>query len=153
PEDRHPNAGLLYEELVQFLYSSGRRAGGHDLADFLAELRQAGEIADQTPDDARLRAVFAHEQATPGAYTPGAYTPDATPIEVPVARAAGRTSGGPPRSGGWVARPTRERRDVTVLVVRSDGACLRRDPLVDRALRRYGATATSDEPPPGGAPA
>lgn len=153
PEDRHPNAGLLYEELVQFLYSSGRRAGGHDLADFLAELRQAGEIADQTPDDARLRAVFAHEQATPGAYTPGAYTPDATPIEVPVARAGGRTSRRPRRTGSWVARPTQERRDVTVLVVRSDEARFLRDPLVDRVLRRYGATATSDEPPPGGAPA
>lgn len=144
PDDRHPNAGLLYEELVQFLYSSGRRAGGHDLAEFLAEMRRASEVAAEAPDDARLRAVFDHDQATPGTYAP-----DATPVEVPVARTGARRSTRPRRPGSWVARPTHERRDVTVLAVLTAEDRFLTDPLVERVLRRFGAVSTSDAPPPG----
>lgn len=133
PEDRYPNAGLLYEELVQFLYSSGRRAGGHDLSDFLSELRQASELAEQAPDDARLRAVFDHEGA-PG----GTYLPDATPVEVPVARTGARRASRGRKTGSWTLRPTQEHRDVTALVLLADDPRFLADPLVDRLLRRFG---------------
>jgi serine/threonine protein kinase/tetratricopeptide (TPR) repeat protein len=132
PEDRHPNAGALYEELVQFLYSSGRRVGAHDLSDYLAELRQAREMAQEAPDDARLRAVFDHEAAAHGTYTP-----DATPVEVPVPRSGHRKSSRP-RSGG-LSRPTQERRDVSVLAISSSERRFLEDPVVDRLLRRFGA--------------
>src|SRR5687768_2124050 len=41
PDKRHPNAGRLYEDLIQFLYSSGRRVGAHDLSHYLDEVRAA----------------------------------------------------------------------------------------------------------------
>ena len=37
-EARYPNAGELYEDLIQFLYASGRRISSHDLSAFLEEL-------------------------------------------------------------------------------------------------------------------
>jgi tetratricopeptide (TPR) repeat protein len=145
PADRHPNAGALYEELVQFLYSSGRRVGGHDLAEYLAEVRQASEMAAQAPDDARLRAVFDPD----GSATPGTYLPEATPVEVPMARTGRRTTR---RPGTGVARPTQERRELTVLVACSGDARLFDEPLVERLLRRFGGTRMPDETLPGSAP-
>jgi eukaryotic-like serine/threonine-protein kinase len=147
--DRHPNAGMLYEDLVQFLYSSGRRVGGHDLSDYLAELRHANELAEKAPDDARLRAIFDHEAATPGAYLP-----EATPVEVPVPRTgARRASSSPRRVGTPVARPTQERRDVTVMVVQTAEPRFLDHPLVDALLRRFGATPMTEPPRPESAPA
>ncbi|HJL19646.1 MAG TPA: protein kinase [Sandaracinaceae bacterium LLY-WYZ-13_1] len=145
-DERHPNAGHLYEELVQFLYSSGRRVSGHDLADYLQELRQATEAEQAAPDDARLRAVFDQEAGT-GA----GYSPEATPVEVPVARTGARRSARPRRSVSGVLRPTQERRDVTALVLQSPDARFLSEPVVDRLVRRFGGLPVDYEPPPGAA--
>jgi serine/threonine protein kinase/tetratricopeptide (TPR) repeat protein len=147
-DERHPNAGHLYEELVQFLYSSGRRVSGHDLADYLQELRRASEMERQPSDDAKLRAVFDQE-----AGSAPAYSPEATPVEVPVARTGARRSSQAPRkSPSSVIRPTQERRDVTTLVVQSAEPTLLSDPVVERLLRRFGGQAVDWEPPPGTPP-
>lgn len=149
-EERHPNAGALYEELVQFLYSSGRRVGGHDLADYLQEVRRASEMAAQSPDDARLRAVFDE-----GAGSAPAYVPEATPVEVPVARTGPRRrkSSEPRRTTGSVVIPTLERWDVTALVVRSTDQRFLDDPVVRRIVARFAGMTVEYEPPPGSAPA
>ncbi|MEQ9081192.1 MAG: protein kinase [Sandaracinaceae bacterium] len=143
-DERQPNAGALYEELVQFLYSSGRRVGGHDLADFLLELRRASEMAAQAPDDARLRAVFDQE-----ASSSPAYAPEATPVEVPVARTGARRSNRPRRTLSTI---TQERRDITALVVRSPDARFLHDPVIERLLKRFGGMEVPYEPPPGTSP-
>jgi len=46
PEQRYQSASALYEDLIQFLYGSGRRVGARDLADFLAMLRSAAIVED-----------------------------------------------------------------------------------------------------------
>jgi tetratricopeptide (TPR) repeat protein len=142
PEARYPNAGRLYEELVQFLYSSGRRVGGHDLARYLQELREATEQAAQDRDGARLRAVFDEE----GLH---ASTRQATPVQVPVGRVTNRpaalSEGGARRSGTGVARPTAERRDVTALVVQSSPSFLAEE-AIDRLIRRFGGNKLAAGP-------
>ena len=141
-DDRQANAGALYEELVQFLYSSGRRVSGHDLADYLTELRRASEMAQQAPDDARLRAVFDQE----GGSGPE-YAPDATPVEVPLARSGARPRSKRPRPKGssTLTRPAQERRDVTVLVLTTREQRFLEDPVVDRLLRRFGGTSVGGD--------
>ncbi|HEX2676396.1 MAG TPA: serine/threonine-protein kinase, partial [Polyangiales bacterium] len=64
PEKRYPSAGHLYEDLIQYLYSAGRRFGARDLADFLGHLR-----AGTGPDEGRaagegLKAAFEVESIT-----------------------------------------------------------------------------------------
>ncbi|AKF06840.1 serine/threonine-protein kinase PknK [Sandaracinus amylolyticus] len=146
PELRHANAGRLYEDLVQFLYASGRRVGGHDLARYLQDLREVSQAHEQERDAARLRAMFDEEGSK------GAYAPSATPVQVPFSRAtrSGPSSSGsesqPRRGSTGVARPTAERRDVTVLVMRSESASFVADEVVERLARRYGGVRI-DEPP------
>ncbi len=41
PDDRYATAGLFYEDLIQFLYSAGRRVSAMDLGAFLTELRES----------------------------------------------------------------------------------------------------------------
>ncbi|MCS6856285.1 MAG: protein kinase [Sandaracinaceae bacterium] len=41
PAERYQSAAELYESLVQFLYAAGRRVGSHDLARYVAQLREA----------------------------------------------------------------------------------------------------------------
>jgi tetratricopeptide (TPR) repeat protein len=135
PDDRHPNAGRMYEDLVQFLYSSGRRVGGHDLSRYLLELRQASEAASSDQDGERLLAMF-EADADPSRVR--------TPVEVPL------RSRPPPKAktATGVTRPTTERREVTMLVVRTNAGVLLRDPSIDRMLRRFGGTplASADAP-------
>jgi tetratricopeptide (TPR) repeat protein/tRNA A-37 threonylcarbamoyl transferase component Bud32 len=142
PNDRYPNAGRLYEDLVQFLYSSGRRVGGHDLARYLQELRALSEPGEVERSDARLRAVF-DEQGSHAVDNP-----EATPVEVPFARAlrASPMPTGPvsPRGGTGVARPTVERRDVTVLVVQSPAQSFLIDEALARLIRRFGGVQVDD---------
>jgi len=45
PADRYADAGRMYEALLAFLYAKGDRYGAHDLAEFLATVREAGEAA------------------------------------------------------------------------------------------------------------
>jgi serine/threonine protein kinase/tetratricopeptide (TPR) repeat protein len=128
PEDRHPNAGRLYEELVQFLYSSGRRVGGHDLSRYLLELRQASEAASSDQEGDRLIAVFEGD---------GDASRNRTPVEVPF-RHSRPPSARPPKHATGVSRPTAERREVTSVVVRTSSPGLLLDPQIDRVLRRFG---------------
>ncbi|MEZ4337765.1 MAG: protein kinase [Sandaracinaceae bacterium] len=149
PRHRHPNAGALYEDLVQFLFSSGRRVGGHDLSDYLMELRRASEAAAEAPDDARLRAVFGETSSGGGS----GYTPEATPVEVPVARSGPRRSSpAQRRHTGSVVIPSLERRDVTALAVASSDDRFLHDPHVQRIANRFGALEVSYDPPPGSLP-
>ncbi len=126
-DDRHPNAGRLYEELVQFLYSSGRRVGGHDLSRYLLELRQASEAASSDQEGDRLIAVFEGD---------GDASRNRTPVEVPFRHS--RPPSRPPKSATGVSRPTAERREVTSVVVRTSSSGLLLDPQIDRVLRRFG---------------
>lgn len=148
PGQRQPNAGALYEELVQFLYSSGRRVGGHDLADYLQELRQASEAAELAPDDARLRAVFDEDESSAPAFPP-----DATPVEVPIARTGSRRrSERPRRTTGSVVIPTAERRDMTAMIITSPERHFLQDAVVERLVQRFGGVAVDYEPLPGSDP-
>jgi serine/threonine protein kinase/tetratricopeptide (TPR) repeat protein len=144
-EDRHPNAGRLYEELVQFLYSSGRRVGGHDLSRYLLELRQASESVSSDQDGERLIAMFDGEADASRVRTP---------VEVPFARASSRPpssrASASTRSTTGVTRPTTERRDVTALVARTSSATLFSDPQMDRMLRRFGGTRLGSAQSPNG---
>jgi eukaryotic-like serine/threonine-protein kinase len=54
-EERYGNAGELYEDLIQFLYTTGRRVSARDLSDFLSSLRGAED--GSRPND-RLQDVF-----------------------------------------------------------------------------------------------
>ncbi|MBX3270026.1 MAG: protein kinase [Sandaracinaceae bacterium] len=146
PAGRHPNAGALYEDLVQFLFSSGRRVGGHDLSDYLLELRRASDRAAEAPDDARIRAVFGE---TSGAAS--SFTPEATPVEVPVARSGPRRTT-TRRHTGSVVIPSMERRDVTALALASNEPRFLDDPHVTRIAHRFGGLAAEYVPPPGRAP-
>jgi len=147
PSARHSNAGELYEDLVQFLFSSGRRVGGHDLADYLQEIRRANEMAAEAPDDARLRAVFAEAVGTDD----GVYKPEATPVEVPVSRSGPRRRT-ERRHTSSVVIPTMERRDVTALVVASHESRFLEDEHVERIISRFAGLAVDYEPPPGSPP-
>ncbi len=126
-DDRYPNAGKLYEELVQFLYSSGRRVGGHDLSRYLLELRQASEAASSDQEGERLLAVFEDD---------GDASRNRTPVEVPFRHS--RPPSRPPKIATGVSRPTVERREVTSVVLRTASTGLLVDPQIDRMLRRFG---------------
>ncbi|MEM6955828.1 MAG: protein kinase, partial [Myxococcota bacterium] len=126
-DDRHANAGELYDDLVQYLYASGERVGGQDLANYVDELRIAseGRRASSTED---LRASFEMDTSPSG--------PSRTPAEVPSARPGRITTG-----SGRRASPRAERRDLTFFAVAqgADGGGLQ------AALRSAGATVESSE--------
>ena len=107
PQDRHQNAGLFYEDLIQFLYSSGGRVGAHDVSKYVEALRVASEGRTSTTDDGLLAAF---DMDTSG----GAQPHERTPAEVPSARPeGGRITTG----SGRRAMPRAERRDLTFLAV------------------------------------
>lgn len=56
-DKRYPSAGHFYEDLIQYLYSAGRRFGARDLADFLTHLR-GGDGDDARRADDGLKAAF-----------------------------------------------------------------------------------------------
>jgi serine/threonine protein kinase len=64
--DRFADAGRMYEALLAFLYSQGRRFSAHDLADFLGEFRSKDETGPHVVLDAE-----------------GAPSQERTPVEVP----------------------------------------------------------------------
>lgn len=63
PDKRYPSAGHLYEDLIQYLYSAGRRFGARDLADFLTHLR-GGNGEEARRADEGLKAAFEVESIT-----------------------------------------------------------------------------------------
>lgn len=51
PSDRFPNAGRLYEELLAFIYTTGRRVSSHNLSQFINGLRDMPEGAPTRIDE------------------------------------------------------------------------------------------------------
>jgi len=140
PDDRHENAGRFYEDLIQFLYASGRRVGAHDLGNYLDALRAASEKrAAIKSTDAGLRAAF--EVETSAGRQPG--PEELTPAEVPSARSqsgsrvttgGGRQTSRPGRTG--IGRAQAEQRDLTALAIEHTGDATR----IGDAIRRAGGT-------------
>jgi predicted ATPase/tRNA A-37 threonylcarbamoyl transferase component Bud32 len=110
PDDRQPDAGRLYEELISFLYTTGRRGGAHDLSLILQQLREPDRAPRVMSEAERtLREAFIDRaQSTPGAV----HRPEPTPVERPASAA----QAAPAAEDGSGARtlPT-ELRDVTAL--------------------------------------
>lgn len=137
-DDRFADAGRMYEALLAFLYSQGRRFSAHDLADFLARFR--------SPDETGPHVVLDAE---------GAPSQERTPVEVPANSDRHRRSypsitrveTGVPIVDVERAVGMGERREVTALVVELPG---RDDPsLAERAaqtIARHGGRILSREP-------
>lgn len=135
-EDRFADAGRMYEALLAFLYSQGRRFSAHDLADFLGRFR--------TPDETGPHVVLDAE---------GAASQERTPVEVPGSNqrrsypSVTRVETGIPVVDVERAVGMGERREVTALVVELPG---RDDPsLAERAaqtIARHGGRILSREP-------
>ncbi len=98
---RYPNAGELYEDLIQFLYASGRRISSHDLSAFLEELNHFSTDTtdvEDLPPISGLEEIFAEPTNTGVTSARGV-----TPVRVPSRSAtsslpAASHSGIPPRS-------------------------------------------------------
>ncbi|MDB4942383.1 MAG: Serine/threonine protein kinase PrkC, regulator of stationary phase [Labilithrix sp.] len=137
PEDRFADAGRMYEALLSFLYSQGRRFSAHDLADFLARFRNPDETGPVMVLDAD-----------------GGASQERTPVEIPTSQRRSypsvtrvETSSMIPvvdveRAAGMGAR-----REVTGLVVEVPG---RDDPSlaerVAQTIRRHGGHVLASEP-------
>jgi len=131
-EERHANAGRLYEDLIQFLYASGRRVGAHELSEYLADLRASSESNESFDGDEQILAAF--EEAD-------AQAPAATPVDLPSGRSSARrafTTGlGKPITQS-VSRPIAERRDVTVLALVQDADDVFDANAAERVIERFG---------------
>ena len=133
-EDRFADAGRMYEALLAFLYSQGRRFSAHDLADFLSRFRD--------PDETGPHVVLDAEGGPQ----------DRTPVEVPASArrsypAITKVETGTPVVDVERAVGMGERREVTVLAVEVPG----RDhaDLADRAaeiVTRYGGRVLARDP-------
>jgi eukaryotic-like serine/threonine-protein kinase len=134
PEDRFADAGRMYEALLAFLYSQGRRFSAHDLADFLGKFR--------SPDETGPLVVLDAE---------GVPSQERTPVEVPASRrnsaSVTKVETGIPIVDVERAAGMGERREVTALVVEVPG---RDDPsLAERAAQtvaRHGGRVIGREP-------
>ncbi|MDH5671723.1 MAG: protein kinase [Myxococcales bacterium] len=135
-EERYQSAGDFYEDLIQYLYSTGRRVSARDVAEQLSALRGSFEAP---PELDRFDEVF-----------------DATAFDEPahdrtrVARGrkpAGRPTPPAPEAPAGLPASARERtewREVTAMVVSLE----REEPLADetlaRLVERFGGTLASD---------
>jgi predicted ATPase/tRNA A-37 threonylcarbamoyl transferase component Bud32 len=110
PDERYPSAGHLYEELIQFLYGTGKRVGARDLAEHLAALK-AGVSEEPSRLAQELEAAFGDPDTDPDTVESG---PEPTRV------VRGTKVGRQPRRDPQHT-PHRERseyRDVTALVMR-----------------------------------
>jgi serine/threonine protein kinase/tetratricopeptide (TPR) repeat protein len=154
PEQRFSDAGRMYESLLAFLYSQGRRFSAHDLADFLGRFR--------TPDETGPHVLLDVE---------GAPSQERTPVEVPASRksqsltpAVTKVETGVPVVDVERAVGMGERREVTALAIELPGERSTNpgatedettmpgagDPaLAERAaqtIKRYGGRVVTQEP-------
>lgn len=134
-DDRFPDAGRMYEALLSFLYSQGRRFSAHDLAAFLGEFRTKDETGPHVVLDAE-----------------GVPSQERTPVEVPASNRRSypsitRVETGVPVVDVERAAGMGERREVTALAVELPG---RDDPsLAERAaqtIERHGGRILTREP-------
>lgn len=136
PEDRFADAGRMYEALLAFLYTQGRRFSAHDLADFLTRFR--------SPEESGPALVLDAESAA---------SQERTPVEVPGAArhrsspSITKVETGVPIVDVERAAEMGERREVTALVVEVPG---REDStLSERAaqtIARHGGRVLACEP-------
>jgi tetratricopeptide (TPR) repeat protein len=144
PEDRFSDAGRMYEALLAFLYSQGRRFSAHDLADFLGRFR--------SPDETGPHVVLDAE---------GIPSQERTPVEVPNSRrnpsvtpSVTRVDVGVPLVDVERATAMGERREVTALVIEVPGIREGATPAVEttlaeraaRTIARYGGRIHAREP-------
>ncbi len=136
PEERFQDAGRMYEALLAFLYSQGRRFSAHDLADFLQKFRE--------PEEVNGASLALDAEAAP--------SHDRTPVEVPASRRPSYSSITRIESAAPVVDVERaaemgERREVTALAIELPGRD--DDVFADRAARtvaRYGGRILSRDP-------
>lgn len=133
--DRFADAGRMYEALLAFLYSQGRRFSAHDLAAFLGDFRSKDDTGPHVVLDAE-----------------GSPSQERTPVEVPGSNrrsypSSARLEAAAPFVDVERAAGMGERREVTALVVELPG---RDDPsLADRAaqtIERHGGRVIAREP-------
>ena len=140
---RQDNAGQLYEELIQFLYSSGRRVGAHDLSRYLDRLRQAAQ-ADAEADGGRDSEVPFERAFAPDSPQAGF---DTTPVEVPTSTTSlpppmiPASATGTPHSG--LVRLS-EQRDVTALALAAEGEVPMPESTIRALIRRFGGMVVSE---------
>ncbi len=135
PSDRFLDAGRMYESLLAFLYSRGRRFSAHDLADFLEGFRAPDETGPNVVLDA---------EALP--------SQERTPVEVPASARKGQSSITKVETGVAVVDVERavgmgERREVTALAVELPGRD--DDRVAERAaetIRRHGGRVLACDP-------
>ncbi len=91
PADRYPNAGRLYEELLAFIYVTGRRVSAPSLAQFVSSLREVTE----KPVAPLVDVTSAPQGAGPDSgQEPPLLPTEITNVAIPVPRAAQRTADG-----------------------------------------------------------
>ena len=146
PDGRFSEAGRMYEALLSFLYSQGRRFSAHDLASFL--------FGFKNPDETGQNVVLDAE---------GAVSQERTPVEVPASRTSfpsvTKVETAVPVVDVGRAVELGERREVTALVVvlpverapsasapppAKDGASLAARGA--QTIERYGGRVVSREP-------
>jgi serine/threonine protein kinase/tetratricopeptide (TPR) repeat protein len=137
PEERYQTAGQLYEDLIQYLYTTGRRVSARDLSDHLAALRSGSD--DTGRGGERLEAVFevtAFDEPLPLAER------ERTRVERgrrPKPEPSATPSSLPPRERA-------ERREVTGLAIRLDADDPMRDETIAHILERFGGSLLRDVP-------
>jgi serine/threonine protein kinase/tetratricopeptide (TPR) repeat protein len=133
---RYPSAGHLYEDLIQYLYGTGRRFGAKDLAEFLSHLRSSGSEDGRAGDG--LKATFEVESIT--AFED--QLPDRTRVE------RGRKITREPASKkNRDSTPHRERsewRDVTTLGLRMAIDDALSTKLITQIVRRFGGNPADE---------
>jgi len=124
--ERYASAGELYEDLIQFLYASGRRVGAHDLSRFLEEVAALAAERPTSEQFERLSGIEEIFTENTGMHASAGVTPLAMPTRnssIPAPSSAGL----PPRS---------EWREVTALAVQG----VARDEMLALGAR-YGGEA------------
>ncbi len=140
PEERYADAGRMYEALLAFLYSQGRRYGAHDLAEFLGAFRATDEGSSSSLEGS----VLDGETQDRGSN-------ERTPVEVPSHGPAGPVRHDSSASIRIVdvgrAAEMGERREVTALVIelpaRGDQAV---GGKAHEIVSRYGGRVVKSEP-------
>ncbi len=140
PDERYADAGRMYEALLAFLYSQGRRFGAHDLAEFIGTFRAGDDAAPGATMDGPLLDGDHHERGSN----------ERTPVEIPL------HGTGPARHDSSAsirivdvgrAAEMGERREVTALVIelpaRGDQAV---GGKAQEIVSRYGGRVVKNEP-------
>jgi serine/threonine protein kinase/tetratricopeptide (TPR) repeat protein len=137
PGQRYPSAGHLYEDLIQYLYGTGRRFGAKDLADFLSSLRASSHEDSGRAGDG-LKATFEVESIT--AFED--QLPDRTRVE-----RGRRITREPTNKKSRESTPHRERsewRDVTALGLRIAPNDALSAKLITQIVRRFGGNPAEE---------